>query len=290
MGNGAIKMSVPSSPSVNLLTSAGELASDGLPKPPDFLRWRKTLGDLLQIGPDLAGDYVAYNFAWKPLVSEIRGYYAQVVRHDAIIREAKSPKNSRVIKTGYNYPANTASSVSWSSTQTGARWHDGVTLGRVVSSATSVNSSKKTWFRGKYVNFSGMPKAETQNQHDMASYAKEVLGLEFTPEVLWNLSPWSWFADWLTNTDVLLSSVSSALSDGMVPVEGFVMCHTRQHAETVTTGPPSGRAMRFSPMSSERVRESKKRFISTPYLGFNSVGSLTAKQLSILAALGISRA
>lgn len=292
MGDSAIKMSVPSSPSVNLLTSAGEITMDGLPGLPDFVRWRRTLRDLLPLGRDLSRDYVAYNFAWKPLVQEVRAYYGQVVRSDEIVRSANKAAGAGIISVGHSFPADTGST-AFSPDAIGGRWTDGATLGVIGAGANSTERSSRVWYEGKYLYFAPVPKDAAKASHDFSTKAKEVLGLQLTPEVLWNLSPWSWFADWLTNTDVVMSAISSTLSDGMVPVEGWVMHHNRRYAVTSVTGPRTGTAggpLRFTPAATSNLFETKTRFPSLPFLGFGGAGGLTGRQISILAALGVGRA
>jgi hypothetical protein len=285
-------MARPSSPAVNILTSAGELVSDGLPRPPDLIRWRKTLADLLAAGRDAAGDYVAYQFAWRPLVSEIKGYYRQVVKADDVINRASQKAGSAgIIRVGYEYPTR---SENWTTdgTVNCYGWKSSLGLGNLAPGGTSYEVYNRTWFEGKYLYFHPVPKTAGKASNDFANYAKHVLGLQLTPEVLWNLSPWSWFSDWLTNTDVVIGALSSTVSDGMVPVESFVMSHHRRQAIRQASGAHmsgDGKIARFSPVSAKVFSEQKLRFPSVPYLGFGGgAASLSAKQLSILAAIGIS--
>lgn len=282
MGDSAITMTRPASPSVNLLTSAGELLSDGVPSAPDLIRWRKTLSSLRNVKKGVAKDYVAWNFAWKPLESEIRGYYKNVIEADNIIQEAQKATRNNVIRVGHSYPIAAESSAT-SGNIVVYRWSDSYPFGTQGKGGTWKQNTRRVWFEGKYVTFPSVPKAASNSSRDFSSFAKEVLGLQLTPEVLWNLSPWSWFSDWLTNTDVILGSVSDLLSDGMVPVSSFVMCHTRREAYTASYSLTS-----WSPVKTFVLFETKKRFMSVPYLGFGGVGTLNARQLSILAALGAS--
>lgn len=292
-GDIAIGRARPSSPSVNLLTSAGELAADGLPSPPDLIRWRRSLGDLLKLGKDLSKDYVAYNFAWKPLEAEIRGYYRNVVTADQIVRDSQKANNAGIIRVGYTHPTR-ESETSLAVNVTSVGWASGSSTGNQAPGGQSTRTFTKTWFEGKYLYFHPVPKDVGNASHDFANYAKHVLGLQLTPEVLWNLSPWSWFSDWLTNTDIAIGALSSAASDGMVPVSSFVMSHHYREAHKFAHSSHmsgDGKIARFSPTAAKRVVEYKLRFPSIPYLGFGGgVSELTPKQISILAALGISRA
>ncbi len=289
-GDTAINIARPTSPSVNILTSAGELAMDGLPSPADLIRWKRTLASLLTMG---ARDYVAYQFAWKPLESEIRNYCSRVVKSESIISGSRNATNVGTIRVGYDYPTR-STNTSTGGTVNCYGWTSQGGLGNLASGGRSYESYNRTWFEGKYLYFNPIPKSVEQSQSEFSHLARQTLGLRLTPEVLWNLSPWSWFSDWLTNTDIAIGAVSDALGDGMVPVSSFVMHHHRRQS-VVAAGTPhmsgDGKIARFSPCVTKSLDEQKLRFPSVPYLGFGGgVASLSAKQLSILAALGISHA
>lgn len=281
-GDAAIGMARPASPSVNILTSAGELAQDGLPTPPDLLRWRSSVKDLIQLGRDGARDYVAYNFAWKPLEREIRQYYRQVAKSDQIVRDANRNLNRRLIRVGHEYPANSTTTSSLGSI-IGGNWKTTGTLGAIGSGGTVLTTMSRVWYEGKYLYYFPLPKDAVEANRGYADEARSVLGLRLSPEVLWNLAPWSWFADWISNTDTIMGSISGALSDGMVPVEGWVMHHYQKTAHSFQMGSTT----RYTAGGTKRTYETKLRFVSAPYIGFGGVGTLSAKQLSILAALGV---
>jgi len=141
----------------------------------------------------------------------------------------------------------------------------------------------RVWYEGKYLYYFPLPKDAVEANRGYADEARSVLGLRLSPEVLWNLAPWSWFADWISNTDTIMGSISGALSDGMVPVEGWVMHHYQKTAHSFQMGSTT----RYTAGGTKRTYETKLRFVSAPYIGFGGVGTLSAKQLSILAALGV---
>jgi hypothetical protein len=114
------------------------------------------------------------------------------------------------------------------------------------------------------------------------AYARKLLGIDLTPEVLWNLSPWSWAADWFSNTGDVMHNISAFGSDGLVMRNGYTMCHSG--LTQVDSGSYSG----FYQVKT-RVRETKTRHVATPY-GFGvSYDGLSARQIATVAALGLSR-
>lgn len=119
--------------------------------------------------------------------------------------------------------------------------------------------------------------------------ANKLLGTRLTPEVLWNLAPWSWAADWITNTGDVLHNISMFAQDGLVLRYGYVM------EETIIerTWTLHGVGFKSSPGPynfSSTLREIHKvRRKATPF-GFGvSEEAFTPRQYSILAALGMSR-
>lgn len=290
-GTTAAANSHPSSPSVNLLVSAGELAKDGLPRVSDFTRWERSCRAIIS---QAAGNWVAVQFAWLPLLWEIQAWLRQVRDADEIMREAKSHKSSRVIRVGYSFP-NDDRTVSTTAGKVAISWSNGSSVGNPAQTAITQKVRSKTWFEAKYLNFTPISADQLDKSSEYAMKARYLLGLDLTPVTLWELAPWSWAVDWVTNYGDVLDSVSNSLSDGMVMYDAFVMHHYRRESTAIALTPHiftyryKWKIPVVTPTSAKRVSEVKKRFPSVPYFGFGSPGELTARQISILAALGISR-
>ena len=120
-----------------------------------------------------------------------------------------------------------------------------------------------------------------------ATRASVLLGIELTPEVLWNLTPWSWAADWFANMGDVLSNVSDFANDGLVMHYGYMMetshvTHTYDLHGHGLNGVESPLTLTFENIQKQRIKAS-------PF-GFGLTWeSFTPRQLAILAALGISR-
>jgi len=122
--------------------------------------------------------------------------------------------------------------------------------------------------------------------------ANHLFGVIPTPEVVWELTPWSWAVDWFTNVGDVMSNVSSFITDGLVLQYGYIMEHTRVFGEIVCTVPPSqvGQyGLTGGVLKRTYVREYKTRIHADPYgFGIDDT-TLTKRQLSILGALGLSK-
>jgi hypothetical protein len=120
-----------------------------------------------------------------------------------------------------------------------------------------------------------------------AALADKLFGISLTPEVLWNLAPWSWAVDWFSNTGDVISNLSDWASDGLVLQYGYMMEHTV--SSYTYSMSPTGiyRGVPAPPVSF--VTETKIRRRASPF-GFGiNLSALSARQNAILVALGLSR-
>lgn len=115
----------------------------------------------------------------------------------------------------------------------------------------------------------------------------DLYGVRVNPSVLWKITPWTWLADWFGNMGDLIQRETDTWLDGVVSKYMYVMHHQVRniYSEHYTFG-----ANKLAYAKWSRLIETKQRIpADTPY-GFGlSWGSLSPKQLSILAALGLSR-
>jgi len=152
-------------------------------------------------------------------------------------------------------------------------------------------TEEQAWFSGCYTYFA-IPPPVTNSAADRmaryAAYADHLLGIRLTPEVVWNLTPWSWAIDWFTNTGDIIHNISAFSRDSLVMKWGYQMNSTRQRAWCSSTGGAIGSST-VTAASVYTIREHKVRFPATPYFGFGTTGSLSGGQKAILLALGLSK-
>jgi hypothetical protein len=123
-----------------------------------------------------------------------------------------------------------------------------------------------------------------------ALLAKEILGVDLTPEVVWNLTPWSWAVDWFSNVGDVLSNISDTIDDSLLMRYGYIMEHTIvRDTYTRKYDRPFWDKSVLLDSGVSLVTETKLRRRANPF-GFGmSWEGLSPKQLSILASLGITR-
>jgi len=125
----------------------------------------------------------------------------------------------------------------------------------------------------------------------LARYAllAQRLGLDPSPEDLWELAPWSWAVDWFSNAGDVISNVNSFQIDGTVLAYGYMMEHTIISDTYTLTGVTDVNGDPVAIPTLTLVTETKVRQVANPY-GFGvSWDGLSSFQASIIAALGISR-
>jgi hypothetical protein len=118
--------------------------------------------------------------------------------------------------------------------------------------------------------------------------AKYLLGLKgLTPDLVWELLPFSWLSDWFVNIGNLISVNQALQEDSLVLRYGYLMQH--DVTEIVFKHPSLPfRTGSTGELSAKLTYETKQRVRATPYgFGLNP-SQFTTSQWAILAALGLT--
>lgn len=276
MGTTAIARVEPTNPNFSLPTAVGELVKDGLPT----VLGSESLKERVNYARSSGSEYLNVEFGWNPLVSDVRSFAQSVTRSEDIIRAYDKGAGMKLPR-GYYFPASSGSRYEISNYYA-IPIH--TSLGGLRGPAYETWTSS-VWFKGCFKYY--LPTKDALGKVSRyASYARKILGVELTPETLWNLAPWSWASDWFSNVGDVLHNVTAIGRDGMVMQYGYVM--GQQTYDFTGTGSlvSFGPSM---PYISKTIKFKRcRRIAATPY-GFGvNPGSLSAKQVSILAALGLS--
>jgi len=275
MGTTAIARTEPTAPYFDLAVTIGELRKEGLPDPTMIDMWRRDTGIAKRAG----GSYLNYEFGWAPLVRSVEDFSRAVNKSDEILTAYKQGANQS-LKKRYEFPPEDFP--LWF--EPNARFVANPSNGGFFSGSRKITRSKKIWFEGSYRYHIPLGNSKGDQMSRFGSDARKLLGLRLDPEVLWNLSPWSWAADWFGNTGDILHNVSAFGTDGLVLEYGHIMCHARTVEEWVGVSENDGKTV----LTATVVSETKQRFPATPY-GFGAtLSSLNEKQIAILGALGLT--
>lgn len=272
-GTTAIARTEPLNPAFDLSVFLGELRAEGLPNLPGT-----AVRDKVKLAKASGSEYLNIEFGWLPLVRGIRDFADTVIRSDELVRSHQENAN-RVIQRGYEWPEE-RDTRAVPMRHVAENGHGFFERGGLHQSIF-----RKKWFEAEYIYY--LPTGGNFNDRirRYASYARKLYGIDLSPEVLWNLSPWSWAADWFGNTGDVMHNISALGQDGLVMRNGYIMYHCGKR--TVQSGFWQDNPLYYQTCIT--VNESKQRRPATPY-GFGiSYDGLSAKQIAILAALGLSR-
>lgn len=234
---------------------------------------------------DLGSGYLNYQFGWRPFLADVRTFLANLQKLDAQIARLKRQNGKWIRKGGTLYrdeEETQAPSLVYI--------HPNEGLTSVVPKCT-VHTETRAWFSGSFRFY--IPGLDDERWGRFRA-ARKIWGANITPALLWELLPWSWLIDWVTNIGSCLSNLSAVTSENMAARSAYVMrsVETSVNAKIAFTNvyKNNGVYSYTDHVSSSRIRTTTKaRAVASPF-GFNiDWPDFSSYQLSILTALGISR-
>jgi len=279
-GTFAINQCRPTTPAVDLATSVAELVSEG----GKFFR-------LPGQADNLAGEWLNYNLAISPSIATAKDLRNAMKKQDDIIAQYERDAG-RLVRRQYAPDFwNERSSESGVLNTILARSWDPGNLGAVnyvsdygaMTYATSLH--RKRWFSGAFT-YPRPPAGWRRTLQEL----DQVYGIIPGPDTIWELMPYSFVADYFSNLGDVLANASSFAEDGLVMPYGYIMQQKLFAADVMWTGPVrNGTVNKTVQLGAHIEVDVRQRRPATPFgFGF-SWGSVTPRQLSIVAALGLSR-
>lgn len=266
LGSQAISTTAPTNPAFDGATALGELR-EGLPS----IVGLHTLKERTLHARNAGHEYLNWEFGWKPLVSELKGLAKAVHNSHEILTQYHKDSGNK-IRRRRSFPTE-ANSSYYSGRLNGPPQYNAFATGIAERSVTN-----DQWFSGafRYYIPTGHGTIDRFNQY--RSDAARLYGLRLTPDVVWNLSPWTWAIDWFTDCGTVMTNISNLGQDGLVMQYGYMMTSHKSETRYIANGAT------FLNGYSKKVRTG-----ASPY-GFGiDLSSLTPKQAAILVALGLSR-
>lgn len=280
----------PTRPSVNLGESLGELQD--LPR---MLKtsakgfhdtWRSMRGSRTSFGPKKVADHwLNTQFGWLPFLSDLRGLYKTTRQLHWKLKRLRQ-YNGKWEKRGGTFDTDTTQSVPSHVTNTVGLWPSPAGVLNVSGGERkyTLTTSRRVWFVARFRYYiPGKPGSWQWTARAVAL----LYGLQPSPSLIWELTPWSWLIDWWSNVGDVIANLSSSVLDNLAAKYAYVMRKSVTRVDFYGSNLLlDGRRMHGS-WSAEYTR--KSRAGASPF-GFGLAwGDLTARQLSILAALGLSR-
>lgn len=286
LGTTYIAKVLPTNPVADLATFIGELRQ-GLPKM-GIETFRKRASTARSAG----GDYLNYEFGWKPLVNDLKKFSKAVTKQDDILRQYER-NSGKVVKRKRTFTdTKTVEVFTWTAKPYPDPyfWISYYVNPGVMT--LTVTRKVRRWFSGSFTYYV-LPENGI-NRGLWSSKANKLYGARLTPETLWNLTPWSWALDWVGNTGDVLKNVAAFSNDGLVMPYAYVMEETSTELRFELNGVTYNRIENAGagPYSFEQtfVTTTKRRLKATPYgFGLNPDVDFTSRQKAIIAALGLSK-
>lgn len=305
----------PLAPDVSLIRFLGEFAKDGLPKLSGtiFSQVRSPSSGLRSLG----SEYLNFVFALKPSVSDLKRIAEAVLRVNGRASTLRQELSALTVTSRDDRTLRREESIQ-SSTPILIWGPNAIPVG---SSPNGPFSNYSNWRNATFKNhygFSAGPgslrcQVTTTYTRDFrvvaawdvfvedlllhldrmtsfTGYARSVLDMDVTPELIWDLTPWSWFVNWWFDLGGFLRKASAAFNDRMPLRYAYYMEHRAwnqvinplRNVISPVVGTP------FVPPIATFTSESKSRWRAYPY-GFGvTFDGLSPFQVSVLAALGIA--
>jgi len=292
-GPALIKRANPESPAFDAATAVGEVITGGLPAIVGHNAWRERAKALRKVPkPDrkkrpktYAEEYLNYQFGVLPFINDIMDFSRTVQKSNEIISQYTRNSGKRQRRRS-NLPtvSNSQTSTRFESPGNWAWPTDGKTFNSAAGATGDryYTSSEEMWFSGSFKYH--IPDAGIQRY---AAKANHLLGIAPDIETIWNLAPWSWAADWFGNTGDCIANLSDLGPLATALEWGYVMS-SRRETERFSVSLPTHSHGRHT-LSTTLTRKYLTRAKGNPFYWNVSPGSLSPKQASILAALGITR-
>lgn len=283
LGTSFIASTIPTNPVVSGSVALAELYREGLPSLLGHAFLKNNAGFFRSLG----SEYLNYQFGWLPFVSDLKNA-AEAIMHSHDILQQLKRDSGRDVHRKRTIPRKTVSNTVASLGVPNSSNIEGQAFLSPTTYRVSDILRREQWFSGCYTfHFDPGHMSEIER---IATQARLLYGLELTPEVVWNLAPWSWLVDWVSNVGPLLHNVSAFQNDGLVLRYGYVMEKNHRHVVRNNlrgTPRPGGNIPAVVTDSYSGLRKTRRK--ATPY-GFGlDLGGFTNRQWSILAALGITR-
>lgn len=263
--------------------------------------WKSMGGSKTSFGPKHVADHwLNTQFGWLPFINDLRKFYSTYQNAEQKLAQLRRDNGQWVKRSGtFSTNASRSDFVSGAAGNTASVWpgallhfdmfrHDYPgNYNKWGNTDFSTEDYSKVWFEGSFKYYLDTFSDAGATSYNEIANTLRLYGLRVSPSLVWELTPWSWLIDWGTNAGDVIDNISSRYLDNTVNKYAFIMCHKRRRAVNAST-------LYFTSGNVNMVWsqdiETKCRVAASPF-GFGlTLDDLSMRQLSILAALGISRA
>jgi hypothetical protein len=293
-GATAVALCSPTNPIAELTTAIAEIFREGVPMFPGIHTWKdRAKGQLIK---NSAGEYLNYSFGWAPLISEI-GEIAKLVSKFADTIKQYKRDEGRLVRREFHFD------VEENTTFQVLAQNQAIRIGPTglsfvnskgdiprVDTFQQITDVRKCWFKGAFRYH--IPDSIIGNIIGSVSSASEftdnLLGNSLTPEILWELAPWSWAIDYFSNAQQVIHNLQEFELYGLFMAYGYVMDEVSK-TTTHTSKPSANSPIGPTPPPYKITEVTKIRRKANPY-GFGVTwDDLSPTQIANLIAAGITQ-
>ncbi len=272
----------PDAPHNSVYTSLGELKNDGLPSIP-FLSFLKD-GKLPE---KVGGEWLNYQFGIAPTISDVKKIAQTVKSADKLIKQYMRDSGRIVRRKADMDPVIETTSGIFLPARS-----DRVPMGTGLNHWSSVGpvlhttrTETRRWYSAGYSYY-----VDESSLRGMAGWLEKsnyLYGWKPDYSAMYNLTAWSWLLDWFTNTGDVIDNISMYVRDPSLVRWAYIMEETSVTVELSQPCMDNAGVFRNAQASYKTVLK-KRRKVNPLYWGLKRE-ALNARQLSILAALGMTK-
>jgi hypothetical protein len=290
VGATAISECSPTNPHATVSTGLAEIAREGFRFLPSVRGWQGRARDFLKLG---GSSYLAKEFGWDPFIGEIREVSKSISDSGTILSQY-SRDSGRDVRRRFDFPATYSIQTKEYTSINEPNIGGGTTnlfrdpFRQEPKLIRTVETVDRQWFSGCFTYAAADKSTAYRRLTGAGSQADILLGTSLTPDVLWELTPWSWAIDWFSNTGDVINNITNFGQYGLVMRYGYMM-HETVAKYTYRMDGPALYGQESPPPPAVVTITTKRRAQANPF-GFG-VGweGLSPTQLAITAAVGITR-
>lgn len=285
VGAEAISVVDPTNPNAQTGVALGEIVKDRFLPIPAIQAWRRRTETAKAAG----SEYLNAQFGWLPLVSDMKNT-AQSVKDGNTIIENYDAASGTLVHREFAFPDSVSISETVLDSASRCRYAANANIPSFndtpVPLTVQTVTTVRRWFSGSFTYYAG-GKDNIAKCLGIGSEADKLFGLSLTPDLVWELTPWSWAIDWFSNAGNVISNATSFGLAGLVMKYGYIMEETTMRK--TYSMPDTGLIVKGRPPDCYITSTVKRRHEANPF-GFGlSWEDLSPTQLAITAALGITR-
>lgn len=255
-----------------------------------------------EVSNKVSSHFLNTTFGWTPFVSDVVKFCDIVLRQSEIIRERELRNNKpirRFVSLGSSYTDELVNKVYGPLTEPGPGHSDMASLYNTVmidgipcQGFTEVRRVRKTstWAKGSFTLYHPAFDTSLAYPHPGIKRVHQLIklyGLEVSPVMIWRVMPWTWLLDWFVTLSKNIQLFQDWVTSEVVANYAYIMQTVED--DYIQRSISFFKQGSFCMELHKKVTYKQRVANASPY-GFNLTWqNLSAKQLGILGALGVTR-